>query len=67
MHMNRPGTSFSRHIRRGIIILLLVVASAAGIVLAKRPETRTWGVVLFILSFVWLYAYVVKRRTRAGS
>ncbi|MBN2080026.1 MAG: hypothetical protein JW838_13750 [Spirochaetes bacterium] len=58
---------FYRLARKGIIILLLVAASGAGIFLSKDPGTRSWGLVLFILSFVWLYAYVVKRRTTAGK
>ncbi len=64
--MNGSENRFSRHLKKGIVILLLVAASGAGIFLMKDPGTRTWGLVLFILSFVWLYAYVVKRRTTAG-
>ncbi len=64
--MNGSEKRFSRLAGKVIIILFLVAASGSGIFLMKDPGTRTWGFVLFILSFVWLYAYVVKRRTTAG-
>ncbi len=43
-------------------ILLLLFAAIAGIYLIKNENTRIWGVIIVLLSFVWLYSYVVKRR-----
>jgi hypothetical protein len=33
-----------------------------GLLLIKFPETRTWGIIVFIGAFLLLYTYVVKRR-----
>ena len=53
---------FSQAVVRFRNILLLLMVVVAGIYLIKYETTRTWGIVLFILSFAWLYSYVVKRR-----
>ncbi len=45
---------------RNILVLLVVVV--ASIYLIKYEKTRIWGIVIFLLSFAWLYSYVVKRR-----
>ena len=41
---------------------VFLIEKQTGIYLIKYETTRTWGIVLFILSFAWLYSYVVKRR-----
>jgi hypothetical protein len=43
-------------------IILLLCAVITGLLLIKYPETRTWGIIIFIGSFLLLYTYVVKRR-----
>ncbi len=43
-------------------ILLLLVVVIASIYLIKYENTRIWGVIIFLISFAWLYSYVVKRR-----
>jgi len=48
-----------RKVRNILLLLIVVIAS---IYLIKNEPTRIWGVVIFILSFAWLYSYVVKRR-----
>jgi hypothetical protein len=53
---------FSKAVVRFRNILLILMVVVAGIYLIKYETTRTWGIVIFILSFAWLYSYVVKRR-----
>jgi len=43
-------------------VLLLLVVVVVGIYLIKYETTRIYGIVIFILSFAWLYSYVVQRR-----
>jgi L-asparagine transporter-like permease len=45
-----------------LTIILLVGVVVVGMYMIKFPETRTWGIIIFIGSFVILYTYVVKRR-----
>jgi hypothetical protein len=43
-------------------VLLILVVVVARIYLIKNETTRIYGIVIFILSFAWLYSYVVQRR-----
>ncbi len=52
----------SKTLRRFRNIFLLLVVVIAGIYLIKYDSTRAWGIIIFPLSFAWLYSYVVKRR-----
>jgi hypothetical protein len=45
---------------RNVFLLLVVVI--ASIYLIKYETTRIYGIAIFILSFAWLYSYVVQRR-----
>jgi hypothetical protein len=48
-----------RKIRNTVLLLLVVLAS---IYFIKNENTRIWGIIIFLLSFAFLYSYVVKRR-----
>jgi hypothetical protein len=48
-----------RKIRNTVLLLLVVLAS---IYFIKNESTRIWGIVVFLLSFAFLYSYIVKRR-----
>jgi hypothetical protein len=43
-------------------VLLLLVVVVISIYLIKYETTRIYGILLFVLSFAWLYSYVVQRR-----
>ena len=43
-------------------VLLLIVVVIASLYLIKYEATRIYGIALFVLSFAWLYSYVVQRR-----
>jgi Ca2+/Na+ antiporter len=43
-------------------VLLLLVIVIASIYLIKYETTRIYGILVFILSFAWLYSYVVQKR-----
>lgn len=60
--MELNAEKFSKAMVRFRNILLLLIVVVASIYLIKYEDTRTWGIVLFLLSFAWLYSYVVKRR-----
>jgi hypothetical protein len=45
---------------RNVLLLLFVVI--ASLYLIKYETTRIYGIALFVLSFAWLYSYVVQRR-----
>jgi len=45
-----------------LTVILLLGAVVIGLLLIKLPETRTWGIIIFIGSFLLLYTYVVRRR-----
>jgi L-asparagine transporter-like permease len=60
--MEDNAVKFSIILRKARNILLLLIIVIASIYLIKHEHTRIWGVVIFILSFAWLYSYVVKRR-----
>jgi hypothetical protein len=60
--MQTGAEKLAKAMRRLLMILILLAAAIAGIFLIKHEPTRTYGVVIFILSFVWLYLYVVQRR-----
>ena len=48
---------------RYVNITLLVLVLISSIYLYRVPKNRTFAVIVFLLTFAWLYAYVVKRRT----
>lgn len=48
-----------RRIRNILLLLIIVIAS---IYLVKNETTRTYGIIVFVLAFAWLYSYVVRRR-----
>ncbi|HNW26843.1 MAG TPA: hypothetical protein PKN50_00065 [Spirochaetota bacterium] len=60
--MEDNAVKFSIILRKVRNILLLLIIVIASIYLIKNEHTRIWGVVIFFLSFAWLYSYVVKRR-----
>lgn len=60
--MQIDAEKLAKAMRRFRNILLLLVVVIASIYLIKYESTRTLGVVIFLLSFAWLYSYVVKRR-----
>jgi hypothetical protein len=49
-------------VNRTLTIILLLGVVVIGIYMIKFPETRTWGTIIFLSSFVLLYTYVVRRR-----
>ncbi len=60
--MEDGATRISNVLRKARNILLLLFAAIGGVYLIKNENTRIWGVIIVLLSFVWLYSYVVKRR-----
>lgn len=54
--------SLSKTLRRLLVIILILVVVIASLYLIKNETTRTWGIIIFILSFAYLYSYVVRRR-----
>ncbi|HPC40121.1 MAG TPA: hypothetical protein PLD91_04295 [Spirochaetota bacterium] len=60
--MEDNAAKFSVVLRKVRNVLLLIIVVIASIYLIKYEHTRIWGVVIFLLSFAWLYSYVVKRR-----
>lgn len=60
--METGAERLSKALRRLLNILIILAVVIASIYMIKREATRTWGVVLFILSFAFLYSYVVRRR-----
>jgi len=47
---------------RTLTIILLTGAVIIGLYMIKIPETRTWGIIIFLASFALLYTFVVRRR-----
>jgi hypothetical protein len=60
--MEVNAEKFSKTLVKVRNILLLLVVVIASIYLIKYENTRIWGVIMFLISFAWLYSYVVKRR-----
>jgi Ca2+/Na+ antiporter len=54
--------SLSRFLIKMRNVLLLLVFVIASLYLIKYEATRVYGIALFVLSFAWLYSYVVQRR-----
>jgi hypothetical protein len=54
--------NLSKFVVKARNVLLLLVVVIASIYLIKYDTTRIYGIVLFVLSFAWLYSYVVQRR-----
>ena len=53
---------FHSTVNRTLTIILLVCAIIAGMYMIKVRETRTWGMIVVLASFLLLYTYIVKRR-----
>lgn len=56
------ASRFHTIINRSFTVILLVGAVVVGIYMIKFPDTRTWGIIIFLASFALLYTYVVRRR-----
>ena len=54
--------SLSRFLVKTRNVLLLLVFVIASLYLIKYEATRIYGIALFLLSFAWLYSYVVQKR-----
>lgn len=55
-------SKFHAILNRTLTIILLTGAAVIGMFMIKIPETRTWGIIVFLSSFALLYTYVVRRR-----
>lgn len=55
-------SKFHAIMNRTLTIILLTGAVIIGLYLIKIPETRTWGIIIFLASFALLYTFVVRRR-----
>ncbi|HOD13080.1 MAG TPA: hypothetical protein PK307_11500 [Spirochaetota bacterium] len=55
-------TKFHAIMNRTLTIILLTGAVIIGLYMIKIPETRTWGIIIFLASFALLYTFVVRRR-----
>jgi Ca2+/Na+ antiporter len=54
--------SLSKFLIKTRNVLLLLVVVIASLYLIKYETTRIYGIAIFVLSFAWLYSYVVQRR-----
>ncbi len=54
--------NLSRIVIKARNVLLLLVVVIASIYLIKYEATRIYGIGIFVLSFAWLYSYVVRKR-----
>jgi len=54
--------SLSKFLIKTRNVLLLLVFVITSLYLIKYEATRVYGIALFVLSFAWLYSYVVQRR-----
>jgi Ca2+/Na+ antiporter len=54
--------SLSKFLVKTRNVLLLLVFVIASLYLVKYQATRIYGIALFILSFAWLYSYVIQKR-----
>ncbi len=55
-------SKFHTMMNRTLTIILLTGAVIIGLHMIKIPETRTWGIIIFLASFALLYTFVVRRR-----
>ncbi len=55
----KNGGQLARYVNIALMVLVLVSC----VYLYRIPKNRTFAVVVFLLTFAWLYATVVRRRT----
>ena len=55
----KNSSPFARYVNIALMVLVLI----SSVYLYRIPKNRTFAVVVFLLTFAWLYATVVKRRT----